>query len=339
MQPADHSDSPIESAAVQWLACRDRGLSPSEQDAYLLWLQAAPAHGVAIARLERSWARLDTLRDWQPAHSTRPNPDLLAPRRRYRWIFPSVLAAAAALTLAALNWWSPASETLPPRGAVAHPKPERLALEDGSLVELNTGAKIELDFTANRRGVRLLQGEAHFVVAKDTARPFVVVADTFSVRAVGTAFAVRLNDEAMSVLVTEGKVQLDELSAPGASTPTIHALSGLVAGQEATVRMHSDQSEGPRLQIREVTPAQIEEALAWQTMHLEFVAMPLREVVAEFNRYNSRKLVIEDPMTGDIVVGGSFRADNVEPFVRLLDLGFGVSAYPRGHDIVLRRRR
>ena len=91
-------------------------------------------------------------------------------------------------------------------------------------------------------------------------------------------------------------------------------------------------------EIREVTPDEIAQALAWQTMRLEFNNLPLRDVVAEFNRYNSRKLLIEDRDTGNILVGGSFRADNVEPFVRLMDLGFGVTSTARGRDVVLRRR-
>ena len=65
----------------------------------------------------------------------------------------------------------------------------------------------------------------------------------------------------------------------------------------------------------------------------------MRDVVAEFNRYNARKLVVGDRATADILVGGNFRADNVDSFVRLLDVGFGVAAAPHGDEIVLRRRR
>jgi transmembrane sensor len=62
-------------------------------------------------------------------------------------------------------------------------------------------------------------------------------------------------------------------------------------------------------------------------------------VVAEFNRYNLRKLTIADAETAAIVVGGNFRADKVDSFVRLLDSGFGVSARPDGNQIVLSRTR
>jgi transmembrane sensor len=184
----------------------------------------------------------------------------------------------------------------------------------------------------------LVHGEAHFTVAKDASRPFIVAADKFNVRAVGTAFTVHLRKEAVSVLVTEGNVQLDEIRSRGDATATSHELSRLAAGQTAIVRTNGVDGAAVA-EVRDVTPGEINQALAWQTMRLEFNNLPLRDVVAEFNRYNNRKLLIEDQETGDILVGGSFRADNVDPFVRLLDLGFQVSATQRGKDVVLQKRK
>lgn len=338
MKPFDHPSSSGESAAAQWLARRDRGLSPEEQDTYLQWLRENPAHGAEVAFLERSWKRLDALRQWHPGHSTRPNPDLLAPPRRRNWIWPSVLGAAAAIAVASIAWWSADTGNDNRDRIVIHPMPERKVLADGSLVELNANAKIEVSFSAESRNVRLVQGEAHFTVVKDAARPFVVAADKINVRAVGTAFTVQLKAEAVSVLVTEGNVQLDEVHARDGEAVTSREVSRLAAGQAAVVSTAAIGSSPAVAEVRDVTADEIAQALAWQTMRLEFNNLPLRDVVAEFNRYNSRKLLIEDRETGNILVGGSFRADNVEPFVRLMELGFGVSSTPRGRDVVLRRR-
>ena len=337
VHPSGPSRSSIDSAAAEWLAKRDRGLEPAEQDAYLQWLRENPAHSAAIAKLERMWSRLDALHTWQPVHSSRPNPDLLAPpRRRHRWIWPTALAAAAAVTIAAIAWWQPTRTTPTASASVVHAAPEKMTLDDGTVVNLNTDAAIEVNFTAAKRAVRLVRGEAHFAVAKNPNRPFVVTADAFEVRAVGTAFAVQLNPGAVSVLVTEGRVKLDEIRSP-TDVHEARIASELVAGQEARVVMQ--QGRSPDVHVREVTSDEIARLLAWQSLRLEFVSLPLRDVVEAFNRHNTRRLLIEDQETAEIIVGGSFRADNIEPFVRLLDLGFGVSAYPRGDDIVLRRRR
>jgi transmembrane sensor len=340
VQPADHSESPLASAASQWLARRDRGLSPAEQDAYLQWLRESPARGLEIVRLEKTWSRLNALQQWRPAHAAQANPDLLAlpqrPARRRRW--RPVLAAAAALAIAATAWQVclPREKIAPSPAAASLPR--TLTLADGSLVELKADAQVAVDFNATTRHVRLLRGEAYFVVAKDPSRPFVVAAERFAVRAVGTAFAVQTDAEATSVVVIEGKVQLGEMPSRTDGAVFARELSPLKAGQQAVARAASDGSGRVRLEIHDMSTGEIDAALAWQTMRLQFDAVPLREVVAQFNRYHSRKLVIEDEATAAIVVGGSFRADNLEPFVRLLDVGFGVSAEVRGDEIALRRR-
>jgi transmembrane sensor len=93
------------------------------------------------------------------------------------------------------------------------------------------------------------------------------------------------------------------------------------------------------VQVDEITPAEVDRALAWQRMRLEFVELPLGDVVAEFNRFNRQKLVVEDARTAAVLVGGNFRADNIDAFVRLLDSSFGVTSSRRGEEIVLRKTR
>ena len=329
--PEDPIRLTVDEAAAQWLARMDRGLTPEEQDGYLQWLRERPEHGAAIARLQRVWTRLDALRDWRPEHSNKPNPDLLAPprKRRRRWIGPTALAAAAALVMAT-GYWIRSAGTPATAGAIVHPGPRHLTLADGSLVELNADAQVDVHYTPAVRAVRLRRGEAHFVVAKNAARPFVVSADRYTVRAVGTAFDVKLGETAVAVLVTEGKVQFDENARSGP-----HELTKATAGQLVTA---PGRPETGAYAMRELTPTEMETALAWRSIQLEFVDQPLRRVAAEFNRYNTRKLIVEDEATGAIRVGGNFRADNLDAFVRVLDLGCGVRAEPRGEDLVLRRR-
>ncbi len=326
----------IETAATAWLARRDRTLTAAEQDAYLQWLREDPRHAAAIARLEKVWGILDHLSEWRPVNSPQPNPDLLAPRlrRKIYWLSTAALAAAAAVALAFFVVGQQSDEP-DPRRAIIHPGPERQTLADGSVVELNAGARIEVRFDAAERRVRLLHGEAHFAVAKNPARPFVVDAGAVAVRAVGTAFSVSLQISEVSVLVTEGKVGVTEQrSASDAqrSTPYLSTGTFLTAGQSTVIDLVAE-SVAPV--VHEVTPAQIARALAWQGLRLEFQEMPLGDVVAEFNRYNRRKLSVRDRATAAIVVGGNFRADNVDGFVRLLESSFGVTARAEGDEIVL----
>src|SRR5581483_9466836 len=161
--------------AAAWLARRDRGLSPAEQDDYMHWLQADPRHGAILARHAAAFERMMQLYEWQPGRSAEPNPDLFAPprpRRRARW--PVALAAAAALMVAGAIAWRAARPPAAVGAENSHLRVnERHALPDGSIVELKDGSHFTTEFAPAQRLVRLT-GEAHFKVAKDAARPFIV---------------------------------------------------------------------------------------------------------------------------------------------------------------------
>ncbi len=354
-EPSNAENSaPLEATASAWLARRDRGLTAAEQDGYFEWLRADPRHGAMIAHLEKTWGALDALAEWRPTHSTRPNPDLLAtptPFRKSGWarrikcpltIRTLAAAAAAAVVVAGVFVFQSVSPETPASSGTVRviPSPERLTLEDGSVVELNHGGKLEIDFSSETRRVRLVRGEAHFTVTKNPARPFIVEANGVAVRAVGTAFNVRHSAVAVEVLVTEGQVQVERsiaVVAASAPTPLAPAPTALVAGERAIVDTTAPTAQ---LVVATVGPTEIAQALSWQGVRLEFAELPLAEVVTEFNLRNRQQLFVGDAATGRLRVGGSFRADNVDGFVRLLEASFGVSAQRRADGaLVLRHQK
>ncbi|MDO8539309.1 MAG: FecR domain-containing protein [Opitutaceae bacterium] len=336
----------IEAIAAAWLARRDRGFTADDNAEFALWRFSAPRHAAAVDRLEKAWGSLDALRDFRPLAHAHPDPDLLASRRKPHTPLQRSLSAAAlvvvAASLAVAVWVGRTpTEALPSaRQAILHPGPERLVLDDGSIIELNAGAKTEVSFTPAERRVFLLGGEALFTVAKNPEWPFIVNAGDVAVRAIGTAFSVARGDSDVSLLVTEGIVGLEQLRGKADATSGVAEFAQLHAGQRA-VYMAADKASGRQagVEVSEVTPAEVEQALAWQRMRLEFVELPLANVVAEFNRYNRQRLVVADRDTGAVLIGGNFRTDNVEGFVRLLESGFSITSSRRGDVIVLRKAR
>jgi len=344
----------IEEQASAWLARRDRGLTPAEQDAFLEWIAAATSHSEAWARLAKTWKDLDQLSLWRPEHSALPNPDLLAPKpASRRWLAPLPMAIAAAVALAATSWVviqrsfpfptqkgpaaqasSSSSDVAPVRTAsstVARGY-DRRVLEDGSVVELNEGAAVEIRYSGNDRRVWLVQGEAHFSVAKDPARPFIVRAGEVDIRAVGTAFNVRLASDAVDVLVIEGKVEV----APPSSPSGLHVQPAPVAVAGQRVRVSREGTPGVA-QLSNATAAEMAQAMSWQPRRLEFSSIPLLSVVEEFNRNGTVHIEIADPELAAMSVGTSFRSENAEAFIRLLEASFEVEAVRDGDRIVLRR--
>ena len=87
---------------------------------------------------------------------------------------------------------------------------QRVILQDGSQVDLNTGSEIKVRFTGRQREIVLTHGEALFTVAHRPDWPFSVKAGGATIRAVGTKFSVRLReDDETEVLVIEGHIAID----------------------------------------------------------------------------------------------------------------------------------
>lgn len=344
--PSRSSEGDLARQAADWVARRDRGLSAAEQDDYLQWLSGDARRAAAIARHEETVRRLRLLQHWQPADSSEPNPDLFArPRSRWsRWaLAASVGSAIAAAWLVAIGWRAPA-ETEPlavtPVSAFLRHN-ERQVLTDGSLVELRDGSRIEVLFSPQERRVRLTGGEAHFTVAKNPAWPFIVEAGRVAVRAVGTAFAVRFDAAEVDVVVTEGRVRLEPSSALG---PTEDAAPPALAVETTEIPashrvLVSLAPAAPTPAVTPVSTEQMRAALAWQAPRFQFFETPLAEAVAEFNRRNRPQIVLGDPDLAAVPIGGTFRVDNVEGFVSLLELTLGVRAEKRGGIYVLSRVR
>ncbi len=330
------ASSPAEREASAWVVREERGLSPAEQDALSQWLAADPRHGAALRDRRWAWHEFDRIAGLPSTVAAAPDPDLLAPRsaarpkKGIRLAGPAAaLAAVAAIAVLVL---------LPPRHAPERPLStalaapcERHVLDDGSVIELNRGARISVEYSPTLRRVRLERGEAHFVVARDVARPFVVEAAGVTARAVGTAFNVRMDAADVEVVVTEGRVAIGS-DAVGAPPPPV-----LEARQRAVVPL---RLATPAPAVATLDDATLAARLAWQPRLLDFSDAPLGEVVATLNGRNPVQLVLATPALRDLRVNASIRSDNVEGFVRLLESAFDLRFEWRSEtEILLRAAR
>jgi transmembrane sensor len=342
-----YQDNPVPIDAAQWVLRHDRGLTPQEQDEFSQWLAADPVHRAEWAEHRWGWEELDRLVGLQTSLEALPDPDLLAPRRQV-WpaatVWKFTLPALAAAAVVALGFL-----LLAPRGLISGDAPvvprtialiEQRTLADGSVVELNRGAVVTEHFAPGERLIRLERGEAHFQVAHDPARPFIVEAAGVAVRAIGTAFNVRLDPAAVEVLVTAGRVGVHRLPVdPAASEDRATALRPdtiqLAAGERTVV---SFAPTSPVPQVTLVDPAEIEARLAWQPRRRDFTAAPMPEIVAEFNRRNPVRVLLVDEEVAAMRLSATFRSDNVEGFLRLMESDFDLRAEWRGESDVLLRR-
>lgn len=285
---------------------------------------------------------------------------LIALRKR-RQLQRRVQGAAALLVVLGVAGFSvrsnlPPSPAAPADALVA--MPPRQTLADGSVVELKDDAEITVEFSADIRRVTLRRGEAHFQVAKDVARPFVVDAGGIEIRAVGTGFVVQRSLRAIDVLVTEGRVAVEADAAHVASAAISGAENSLGipagaagAGPRALAMLDarkgvvvewaagSQPPRAERIRLFEVSSLELDQRLAWRAPRLDFSSMPLADAIRAINRHSTTQLVLGDTQLGAIELSGVMRANNVEPLLRMLENNYGISVDRSEGKIVLRKSR
>jgi len=315
----DSAPTDDEDAAVRWAIRLDgEPLRDDEQAALDAWLAEESRRRGALLRAEAALAYLDRGRALPESEA----PANAAPRigRRGFLIGGSLsgVAAAGALGL----FFTMRNRAIEIRTAVGEVR--RVSLADGSVASLNTDSKVAVAMAGQRREVKLEGGEAWFEVAHDKARPFIVEAGEVRVQAVGTAFSVRRREGGADVLVTEGVVEAWVVGHEDAKTRIAAGSKSFVADATST---------------REVVEAasDIDRALAWRTGELALNGESLSYAAAELNRYNSRKLVIDDAALGREPLVGYFRTDQPENFSRAVATMVGAKVVVDGDTIRITR--
>jgi transmembrane sensor len=255
-------------------------------------------------------------------------PACAAPRQRRYLKRGFALAAALVLTLSLVFGWQRYTAVERASYSTAVGALESVTLPDGSQVTLSSDSRMEVSYSRGERRIDLQRGEAFFSVAKNPQRPFVVRTGKRRVTAVGTRFDVRRDVANLRVVVTRGVVRLESDDTPGRHNQAITLLpaGSMALTTDTGVEVHSGSLQ------------QAEAYVSWRSGFVSFHDTPLAKAVAEFNRYNARKIVIADNAVGKLRIGGNFRWANADSFVRLLEQGFPVRAEYHGERIVLHRR-
>lgn len=174
----------------------------------------------------------------------------------------------------------------------------RVELADGSVVTLNTDTALSYHVDAQRRDVKLYRGEAYFQVMRDPTRPFVVDSPAGSVRVLGTAFNVRLDNDRAHVSVVEGRVSV---SSAGEAT---------VLTRSQSAWLHEGIETGAERDADVIT--------AWQRGRMVFYRTPLSDVMKELSRYRRGTIYIRGDALRALPVSGSFEVTHPEEGLRVV---------------------
>jgi transmembrane sensor len=317
----------IDEEAAAWVWRLD---SAPEGDAaredFEAWLRQDPRHRRAYEELTKVWETLDDLPGSQQPLAEAGAADIAAVAsragRRYRWlaVAATVIAAVGAATW--VLYKSDESQTL----ATAVGQHRNVTLSDGTVITLNTNTIVETSFSRTARQIFLRKGEAHFEVAQDRSRPFLVHAGDAVVRAIGTEFEVRLRpDKHVDVLVNEGRVEVvpdvtdTQPRAAGAAATAIPVVTvrAVDAGEQLSTATTN-------YAVTPVSAEQISSELAWRDGAVVFDSAPLSEAIIEIQRYTDARIVVSDPTIGTLPVGGRFKTDDLQGFLDGLEAALPV---------------
>jgi len=301
-------------------------MTAQEARAFQVWLDRAPANRAAYEELERLWNMVGEAVD---------DPGIIAAREddarrfnasgRMRWA--AVAASVAVLLgggLLAPRLLDDGGLNAPQSGFVAEDSQGALVakgvtefrtsvgqrttvtLPDRSVVTLDTDTILRVHHTEGERRVSLDRGRAFFRVAKDPSRPFIVAADGHLVRAIGTAFDVRVDRGQFEVTLVEGRVKVLTPS-PKRSQP---ASKDLRPGQRLAIAGSAPQ----------VVKVDLRTETSWHVGRLTFVRDPITDAIAEMNRYSDKKIVFRSEGVPEKSIVGVFQAGDVESFAKAVQM-------------------
>jgi transmembrane sensor len=308
-------------SASEWLAeAGDDTLTVAQKAALADWLRESPVHvrelvqatlihqDLAKLRISpeqiESWinnakaARQEPIKIALAVPNEHPSHTVSQGLRRPLWLAAAGLAGILLSAGLVFHWQAG-------RYSTAFGEQRVVTLSDGSVIELNTASALKVEFTKHQRSIHMINGEAFFRVAHDTARPFVVSAGEASVKAVGTQFNVRMSSDSTLVSVVEGTVEVRDVTA---NAPTAGAGSTVkvTTGEEVNITPANQPALNKRLPVAKISASAAERSASWTRGRVEFESTPLVDVLSEFERYRDVHVLIDDETVRQLKLTGSF---------------------------------
>lgn len=273
-------------AAIAWqLSLDSGGGSVQEREAFAQWHAADEEHA-------RAWRQLGMLDQRFSLASGPARAALLQSRvsirRRMRKVGSGLASIVAVIGLAlftgerylSLDYWLADQRT-------ATGEQRTLRLSDGTLVSLNTHSALDVRFDDRQRRIVLQEGEILVETGHNDPRPFIVETREGSMRALGTRFLVKREDQGTRLSVLK--------SAVAAHPQATDQEQILREGQQVLMRR---EGLGPTVALSPGADAWIRGMLVVDNVRLE-------ELVHELGRYRPGYLGVE-PKVADLRITGSF---------------------------------
>jgi ferric-dicitrate binding protein FerR (iron transport regulator) len=222
------------------------------------------------------------------------------------------IAAALIVLVAAFFWWFENGY----RSTVQYYQSDATVLvdelPDGSTISLNRRSRISFEQTELRK-VKLV-GDAFFEVRRDENRPFVVQAGEIEVQVLGTSFYINAQSQnpQVEVLVRTGLV--------------------VVRSRQDSLILRAGQRAAFNKRSKELAQTRIDDVnyLSWKTGTLVFDDQQLDAVIRKLNEVYSTKIVLENRRLENCRITVTFKQQNLEAVLRIIEETLDVSVEEKG---------
>jgi transmembrane sensor len=317
----------MEEQAVAWFVRMRAPHSAEEAARFDQWFEASAEHRHAYA-----WAKLHF-----------DNAESLKLSRRYgrrrsigpsiRLIGAAVAAAIIAVIVLGLSLWP--VERMMPAGDQARSSPilqtlpgqiDAVELNDGIVVTMDTNSRVAVAVDGLERRLRLERGRARIAVQPDS-RPFVMEAGGGELFTRAAMFDIDRTDEgAIEIAVLSGDLEVRKLLRPAVLQAPLQRFK---AGQSLAYGAED---------FRPIAPSRFRiNRRNWPEGWAEYGEVPLKVLIADANRYARRPIMLDDPVSGTLLVSGRFQLTRTDRFAaRVADL-FDLTVVDRADSLHLRQ--
>lgn len=286
--------------------------------AFKKWREAAPDHNRAFEQQRALWRSLEAA-----ATTDLPSSRGAAPRRgRSPWRLhrhlPRAAAACAAMLVAMV--WGPDLVTALRSDHHTGARVQHVTLPDGSLAVLDAQSALAVRYSGQERRVEVLRGAVWFQVAHGDARPFRAAALGGVTQDIGTAFEVRRQDDAVTVGVTQGIIDVRAAT----------SATGLILRASQLARYGQDGA------VRRLAPIPAGDIAVWRNDEILLHKASVSEALAAIRPYRRGLIFLLGDGAAGVRISAVFRTDRPDEALDAVAHLAGLSVYRLAGVTVLR---
>jgi len=306
----------IKMEAALWIVkCDHQSLQTNPE--FINWFNTSDKHKQIFESLSQNWQTLECLSDESRLSEV---PDKVTPLTFKRALkvkrtpvkLVSYMALVASIFFFSIIYFNIDTKYYSQNYKTEVAQQAHFDLPDGSSLWLNAKSEVLVYFDDDRRQITILKGDAHFDVAKDKQRPFIVSYEQHQFIALGTAFTINTRPF-LQLAVTEHTVKVN-----------YKHINRVI--QEGYITEFNEYWQ---------TATVIQSQPNWREVKLNFKARHLKDVLTQIQPYISERIKLLNQDMAYELISGTVNLEKPEQALKLITSGLGLEVTNENNLIIL----